>query len=444
MTPHAIRPPSEQPPAVHSPPHPPLPRRRPAKPVGALPPKPASYGASSSSTRPTSSAPSPPAKPCGRRSPSWTPEEDTKLTTLVSKYISKPPSIIAPNTWSRVAHHLPNRTGKQCRERYLNQLRPGIRRDPWTMHEERILHQFHARLGNKWVAIARHLPGRTDNCVKNHWNSMLRKRQRRHAALKLTEKQVCHTLSRSNSSPLSPHSSSARQNTTPSCPQSATPSEMSSHLNDFASSGIPSPFTVSSPITPRRDTKLQISSLVATASATQTLVCNSLHTITTSHSHSDLRLHHNKSNSALSALTSFVPSPSTTTPETHIGSQLTTPSKTVTNTPQTNHQRVLSLHTPSQSTSRAKLSHTPVPFFFSPDKPPEHILYTQEIETDSGGTSPPIPLLDRPELHSGDNILRTCQRKPIAKKPPSRHVPTNALAALAAAASSIPLSPPRP
>lgn len=91
-------------------------------------------------------------------------------------------SATATKMWSRVAAQLNGRTGKQCRERWLNQLKPGIRRGAWTAEEERILHEVHAQLGNKWVAIAERLPGRTDNCVKNHWNSMLRKRQRREGA----------------------------------------------------------------------------------------------------------------------------------------------------------------------------------------------------------------------------------------------------------------------
>lgn len=85
-------------------------------------------------------------------------------------------------TWSKIASQLPGRSGKQCRERWLNQLQPGIKKEAWNDEEERILHEAHGRLGNHWVAIAKLLEGRTDNCVKNHWNSMLRKRQRREKA----------------------------------------------------------------------------------------------------------------------------------------------------------------------------------------------------------------------------------------------------------------------
>lgn len=203
----------------------------------------------------------------GRRSASWTAEEDAKLVELVKKESETPPSITASKTWSRVAAQLTNRTGKQCRERYLNQLKPGIRRDPWSQEEERILREVHAQIGNKWVAIANRLPGRTDNCVKNHWNSMLRKRKRREAALKAAQAEVVATLGRSQPPRLElDRTSEAEYSVRTGC---ATPSGASS-FQDFPTSGIPSPFTASSPITPRRDSKLQISTLV-TASSTKEL-----------------------------------------------------------------------------------------------------------------------------------------------------------------------------
>lgn len=120
--------------------------------------------------------------PWTRRSASWTKEEDARLEELVKREERSAPSITVTKMWSRVALQLNGRTGKQCRERWLNQLKPGIKRGSWSEEEERILHEAHAELGNKWVAIAERLEGRTDNCVKNHWNSMLRKKQRREAA----------------------------------------------------------------------------------------------------------------------------------------------------------------------------------------------------------------------------------------------------------------------
>ncbi|KAL0459062.1 UNVERIFIED_CONTAM: Transcription factor GAMYB [Sesamum latifolium] len=101
----------------------------------------------------------------------WTSAEDAILVEYVTKH--------GEGNWNAVQKHSGlARCGKSCRLRWANHLRPDLKKGAFSPEEERLIIELHAKMGNKWARMAAELPGRTDNEIKNYWNTRIKRRQR--------------------------------------------------------------------------------------------------------------------------------------------------------------------------------------------------------------------------------------------------------------------------
>jgi len=102
-----------------------------------------------------------------RKRNDWRPEEDARLLELMKEF---------GQSWAMISSKLPGRTGKQVRDRYVNNLAPGIRCGGWTPEEDQVILSLRSVNGNRWSYIASHLPGRTEAQVKNRFYSYIKKK----------------------------------------------------------------------------------------------------------------------------------------------------------------------------------------------------------------------------------------------------------------------------
>lgn len=98
----------------------------------------------------------------------FTQEEDILLTNAAIQYNEK--------NWANIAKHVPGRTPRQCRDRWMNYLKPNLKFDPWTKEEDALLASLVNSQGTHWAKMVSHFPGRSTNAIKNRWNWLIKDR----------------------------------------------------------------------------------------------------------------------------------------------------------------------------------------------------------------------------------------------------------------------------
>ncbi|KAL3741213.1 transcription factor WER [Eucalyptus grandis] len=158
----------------------------------------------------------------------WSAEEDQKLTAYIKRH--------GIWNWSRMAEPAGlRRSGKSCRLRWMNYLRPNLRHGNFTKEEVETIIKLHEFLGNKWSAIASKLDGRTDNEVKNYWNTRLKKQFKGKSMQKPRKSEAARVCDSVDAN----HESSSQEEAGSSTPTS-TPVQLS-NLGDFTGNQTSSP-----------------------------------------------------------------------------------------------------------------------------------------------------------------------------------------------------------